>query len=205
MPRAFTQKEKQAIRRDLMKTGLAHFATSGIRKMRIDDLCKQIGIAKGSFYAFFESKEELFMAIANERDIMHKADMVKFFEAQSGAPRPAIEAFFNFMLDRIETDPILTILRDTGEINHLVRRVSPETIGENHRRDREFMAQISQILRTHFELPHASAQTLEGLLTLLLSTALQAEHLKAADAYTPTVELLRDLFVSRLIRGPFND
>lgn len=205
MPRAFTQKEKLAIGQALMKTGLRHFSSSGIRKMRVDDLCKEIGIAKGSFYAFFKSKEELFMAIADERDIMHKSDMVQFFKAQTGTPRSAIEAFFNFMLDRIETDPILKILRDTGEINHLIRQVPPETMMENQRRDREFMAQISQILQTRFDLPHASAATIEGLLTILLSTCLQGEHLKTASTYHPTIELLRDMFVSRLIRGPFND
>ena len=35
----------------------------GYKKTSVDDLCKQVGISKGAFYLFFESKEALFCEV----------------------------------------------------------------------------------------------------------------------------------------------
>ena len=55
---------------------MTHFSRTGVRAARVGDICADVGIAKGSFYAFFASKEDLFMAIADDRDLMHKRDMM---------------------------------------------------------------------------------------------------------------------------------
>ncbi len=66
MPRAFTEPEKQTIHRKLMDTGRACFLRYGLDKTTIDDLTKPAGIAKASFYLFFNSKEQLFVDIFME-------------------------------------------------------------------------------------------------------------------------------------------
>ncbi len=204
MPKAFSPAEKSKIREQLMQVGLSHFALGGVRAARVDAICREVGIAKGSFYAFFESKEDLFMSIADARDVGHKADMMAWLKQASGAPRDVLNGFFDFMLERIETDPVLRIVRDTGEINHLIRRVPPERLAENTRRDLEFMAEVAALFRTRLGLEHADKTTLEGLLTLMLSMSLQDEHLKSAGVHETTVALMRDLFLSRLLRGPLD-
>ena len=205
MPKAFTLTEKNQIRAQLLDAGLEHFRANGVRSARIDDICRKVGIAKGSFYNFFRSKEDLFMTMADERDRMHKADMIAMLHAATGTPRQIVTRFFDFMLERIETDPVLWIVRDTGELNHLIRKVPPERLAENTRQDREFMVQVADIFQNRLGLAHADQKTLEGLLTLMLSMSLQDEHLKAAGTHSETIDLMRDLFVSRLLRGPYDD
>jgi AcrR family transcriptional regulator len=46
----------------LAKAGLAGFSARGYADVTIDDVCRDAGIAKGSFYRYFASKEELFFA-----------------------------------------------------------------------------------------------------------------------------------------------
>ena len=46
-----------------METGRACFLRYGLKKTTIDDLVKPVGIAKASFYLFFDSKEALYMDI----------------------------------------------------------------------------------------------------------------------------------------------
>lgn len=205
MPKAFTPAEKKKISTQLQKAGLERFRQNGIRAARVDDICRDVGIAKGSFYAFYSSKEDLFMAMADERDLKHKADMIEMLESAEGSPREILEQFFDFMLERIQTDPVLRIVRDTGELAHLARKVPPERLIENTRRDREFMIEVANIFQNRLGIEHADSQTLEGLLTLILSVALQDEHLLATDTYDQTFDLLRDLYLSRLMKGPFND
>ena len=61
MPRAFTAVEKETIRDKLMEAGRACFLRYGLKKTTIEDLVKPAGIAKASFYLFFDSKEALYI------------------------------------------------------------------------------------------------------------------------------------------------
>lgn len=205
MPKAFDDREKQAISEALATAGLKHFTARGIRGTRIDDICRDVGIAKGSFYAFHASKEDLLMSIAADRDIAHKADMLTFLNQPHPDTKTLLAGFFDFMMERIETDPLLKIFTDRGEIHHLIRKVSPQLIAENQQRDHDFMAKVADLLQSRYQLKHADKTTLEGLMVMMLSLSLQAEFIKASGDYPATINLMRDAFLTRLLKGPYHD
>ncbi len=60
MARSFTKQEKQNIRTKLLSECQKSWAKYGYKKTRIEEICAQVGISKGAFYLFFESKEALF-------------------------------------------------------------------------------------------------------------------------------------------------
>ena len=60
---AFTEEQNETIRRDLIREARCCGVTVGMRKTSVDQLTKAVGIAKGSFYKFYESKEMLFFAV----------------------------------------------------------------------------------------------------------------------------------------------
>ena len=63
MARGFTERERDIIRNDLIETGRELFGTYGLKKTSIEDLTTGVGIAQGSFYTFFKSKEELYLEV----------------------------------------------------------------------------------------------------------------------------------------------
>ena len=68
MPRRLTRKEKQAHTRScLMKSAARVFARRGLQQASIDEVADDAGFTKGAFYANFKSKEELFLAMLDER------------------------------------------------------------------------------------------------------------------------------------------
>lgn len=206
MPKAFSVKDKAAIRAALLDKSLAHFARFGIRKARVADMCADVGIAKGSFYAFFPSKEALFMALADARDTRHKADMKAYLMETEASRRGIVGGFFDFLMQRIDTDPVLKIVRDTGELSHLGRTVPPEVLSENAQRDRDFIVEVAAILRDRHGVAHADEPTLTGLLSLMVALGVQGEAIVAAGAdYRAMVALLRDMFIARLLKGPLGD
>lgn len=205
MPKAFSNIAKLEIRTALMEAGLKRFSQSGVRSVRIDDICADVSIAKGSFYAFFPSKEDLFMTIADERDIAHKNDMRVYLTETEGDAETIVNGFFDFMMGRIDSDPVLKIVRDNGELNHLVRKISPGLLADNNRRDKEFLEEVATILQSRFSLPAVDAETLEGLMTLMLSLSMQAGFIAASTNYDNVVKLMRDLFSSHLLKEPQND
>ena len=54
---AFTDYETEQLRKALLKETRHCAVTLGMKKTSVDQLTKAVGIAKGSFYKFYESKE----------------------------------------------------------------------------------------------------------------------------------------------------
>ena len=63
MPKTFTEKEKQIIRNTLIQKGKDLFSIYGLNKTSINELTNAARIAHGTFYNFFNSKEELYLEI----------------------------------------------------------------------------------------------------------------------------------------------
>lgn len=62
----FSDEEREWIRQKLLTEARHHFETAGLRKTSVEDLTKAAGIAQGSFYMFFGSKEELYYELILE-------------------------------------------------------------------------------------------------------------------------------------------
>jgi AcrR family transcriptional regulator len=66
--RRLTRKEQQAHTRSrLIQAAGTVFARRGLHHASIDEVAEQAGFTKGAFYANFASKEELFLAMLDER------------------------------------------------------------------------------------------------------------------------------------------
>lgn len=63
---AFSEFETEQIRKALLKETRRCAVTLGMRKTSVDQLTQAVGISKGSFYKFFESKELLFFAVLED-------------------------------------------------------------------------------------------------------------------------------------------
>ena len=78
MPRALTEQEKCRLCNRLLEKGKAVVLTQGIRKVSVDDITKAAGMAKGSFYQHFESKEKYLFALVEDvtRQIFAQAEQM---------------------------------------------------------------------------------------------------------------------------------
>ena len=58
MGKAFSEKEREAVRETLRREGLKLLAQDGIRNVSIRELTSRAGIAQGGFYTFYRDKDE---------------------------------------------------------------------------------------------------------------------------------------------------
>ena len=74
MATAFTDKEKEVIRKKLQKAAKECLQRYGVRKTTVDQMVEMVDISKGSFYNFYSSKEMLFFTVLEEYqiDIMNR-------------------------------------------------------------------------------------------------------------------------------------
>ena len=63
---AFTEDQNETIRRDLIREARRCGVTIGMKKTSVEQLTRAVGIAKGSFYKFFPSKELLLFAVLED-------------------------------------------------------------------------------------------------------------------------------------------
>lgn len=63
MPKRFGEEEKEIITYKLLAECKMNWQIYGYKKTSIDVLCQNVGISKGAFYIFFDSKESLFYQV----------------------------------------------------------------------------------------------------------------------------------------------
>ena len=71
------RRRKEARPGEIIDAGLAEFAENGFAATRLEDVAKRAGIAKGTIYRYFASKEDLFEAALSAR-------LTPFFDDVSG-------------------------------------------------------------------------------------------------------------------------
>ena len=96
MAQPFTSEQRDAIRRQLFESACRHALETGVRKTSLDALTADAGISKSSFYKFFDSKEQLFLAVAAEweKQVLAYGEMA--LAASAGKPNKLRAAAFVF-------------------------------------------------------------------------------------------------------------
>lgn len=80
------QKIREEMRNTILQKSLLYFARNGFAGTKISDLSKNIGIAQGTIYVYFESKEDLFQEILKISD---SKEMIKKMKMLVAMPVPA--------------------------------------------------------------------------------------------------------------------
>ncbi|WP_435179998.1 TetR/AcrR family transcriptional regulator [Halorussus sp. AFM4] len=128
--RGFDDDERERIRRQLRETGRELFGRYGLDKTTIADLTGPAGIANGTFYRFYESKEQLYYEILREEGERLAEEIVAdSFEARDD-PEDAIVAFLTGICEAMETEPLVRRLIADSDLSRLMAQFSDEELRE---------------------------------------------------------------------------
>ena len=163
MPRAFSDDEREAIEGRIRAAGREQFGRVGLRKTTVADLARAAGVAKGSFYLFYASKEALLSSILQQEE----TDLRREVQDQMARPyRSARDRFAHFLrlhFQSLDAHPLLRTLRDPVELETLFRHLPPDALEQAPANDDAFFMQfISQWQRDGAVRPH-SEEAMEGL------------------------------------------
>ena len=104
-PKRLNRKEKQAhTRHCLMRSAGKVFAKRGLQQASIDEVAEDAGFTKGAFYANFKNKEELFLAMLDERFSERIESIERALESE-GSPREKAEKAGEDFTAEITADP----------------------------------------------------------------------------------------------------
>ena len=131
MASAFTNEEKEVIRKKLHKAAKDCLQRYGVRKTTVDQMVAMSDISKGSFYSFYSSKEMLFFRVLEEYqiDIMNRLEEQLEQENQINANQ-FVQLLYDFYQD-FRYSFVFTIFKN-HEMELLIRKLSKEVITTHH-------------------------------------------------------------------------
>ncbi|MGN6710379.1 TetR/AcrR family transcriptional regulator [Anaerocolumna jejuensis] len=114
MAKHFSEYEKQTIKLSMLKESKKLFEKYGIKKTSIDKIVESVGIAKGSFYNFYDSKESMaYDLILDIEAKMHDEEMKNLHSFLQKFEYPeALKYTVWKSLNYMNEEPLLRILNN---------------------------------------------------------------------------------------------
>lgn len=197
MPKAFSEHEKEVIRAQMREKGKKLFEKQGLKKTSVDELTEAVGISKGAFYLFYESKEELFMETLEELETDFRARIFDFTINPRGEARK--------LLAKLLTSALLTwdqypLLKNFGmaEYEYLARKLPPARIQAHARRDNEFVEDFIKRIKRAGVTVKASPRVISNLMKSLFFVSLHRDDLGEKD-YIEIMEVLASLVAGYIV------
>jgi AcrR family transcriptional regulator len=120
------------------------FERDGFLDARISDIAERAGLSHGSFYHYFESKEEVFREVAAEVDerLVAPLDTIIFDSSSDAGPYERIRAAIRAHLENY---------RDEARIMRVIEQVSrfdPEVNSSRSERHRHYHLEVAESIRS---------------------------------------------------------
>lgn len=192
MPR-FSEQEKERVYNDIMTKGKELFSIYGLKKTSIDDIVQACGIGKGTFYSFFNSKEELFFAIL-EKEEGFKDEFIKELMSSSKPPKESFKKFLIDCFNFVENNPFLKRLNDKQELELLFRKLPQETIEKHFNSDTKSSMAFIEKWQQEGIIKQEDPEVLVGILRSLFMFLYFKEEI-GAHVYDRVIERHIDFIV----------
>ena len=108
--------DREERERQILAAALAAFAENGFAATRLDDVARRAGVAKGTIYLYFDSKERLFEAMVRSAMLPH----IEAAEAMAGKATTSVVQVLRAVMRHLARELIGT------ERRHIIRLVVAE-------------------------------------------------------------------------------
>ncbi len=197
MARAFTQSEREMIRQQLIVKGREVFSAFGLKKTNVEDLTRGVGISKGSFYAFFASKEDLYLEIIEAEESRFREQVIAKTISDQPITKQSLTAFILGSIQLIETNPLLRRMHEQDEFNQFLQAVSPERLAKHIQKDENWLRNLIAAWQEQGAIIDGDPQAIAGAITLIITSSLYSGSLGGRN-YREAIDLLVDLVGSGL-------
>ena len=197
MPKAFTEQEKEVIRVQLRAKGRRLFERQGLKKTSVDELAHAIGISKGAFYLFYESKEELFLEILEQLEQEIQTKILEFTIKPKANTKKNVSDMLKALLLTRDTYPLLKNL-GKSEFEYLLRKVPPDWAMKHANKDEAFIDQFIKKIKQEGIVVESSPRVVTNLIKTLFFVGLYLEELGQA-AYEETIDVMINMVAGYIV------
>ncbi|GAB3032534.1 TetR/AcrR family transcriptional regulator [Natronobiforma cellulositropha] len=197
--RGFSDDERDRIREELVETGRELLVRYGPEKTTVADVTEPVGIAKGTFYRFFDSKAELYLEVLRREQEAYFERVERDLDATDTA-RDGLEVLFHSYLEWAEDNELVQQLVVRSDYREVFRGVPAERLEEIQREELAAFVPIVDAVRERDEALEAlDAITILGLMSAVVLLSLYREEYEEYEA--GYYERVKEVYVSALARG----
>ncbi|CAM4407741.1 TetR/AcrR family transcriptional regulator [Paenibacillus tarimensis] len=195
--RRFDDREREIITAKLLSEGRRQFETLGLKKTSVADLTKAAGIAQGSFYLFYGSKEELYYDILLQDEQEIREQMLAPLRV-GRVSREDFKQFLRASVKLMEERPLLRQLYDETVMEQLFRKLPEEKLSENFRNDADDLLPVLLRGKEQGWLTAQNPETVVSLIRAVVLLSFQKRQI-GEEQYDATLELIIDLIARGLV------
>ncbi|WP_175073804.1 TetR/AcrR family transcriptional regulator [Terribacillus sp. AE2B 122] len=191
------------IRNNLFETARELFGKYGIKKTSISEITKAVGIAQGSFYAYFPSKEELYFDLVEMEEKKIKKELFNLLE-QEPMTKKLFKAFLLRSLQLIQANPILRSLFDEEHLQYLLTKLPPERMKQHIETDTDRLMPIIEQLQKQQILIKKDPKIISAIIRSYILLFLHRQKI-GEDVFEEAMELQAEMIADGLIKGGHDD
>jgi AcrR family transcriptional regulator len=200
VPGAFSADERARITRQLLETGYELFTRQGLRKTSLEELAGPAGMAKSSFYQFFDSKEALYLEL-----MLREAGSVKRKVIDQGLrattdTREGLRRFLRASLAELDTNPLWRRLSThPEEMQAVARKLDPARVAGAADNPATALTEFVVEQQRAGHLLDVEPQVVVGVLQSVLLVPLFAGRLGDPGLRPKILDLLVDIISAGLV------
>jgi AcrR family transcriptional regulator len=199
MPRAFSEIERSRINSKLIAAGKRLINKAGVRFLVVDDVAREAGISKGSFYSFFPSREDFILSVFESWEEEYRGALIREVTEGTGTARERIEQFFLGTFEILSREPGLARL-GMKDIQTILERLPPERIAAHQAADNKVLEGTLGRWVSRGLIAPEIVVAIRGLVPALFSVAMHKEDFPAGS-YEPAVRLIAEALAMRIASG----
>ncbi len=180
MPKIFNDKQREEMNRRILHEGRALFRKKGFLKTSVNEITDAVGIAKGTFYNFYDSKEALFMAVLGEFE-KEKFTMIDQCFTHDGNPVKELESFLVLMYQSVAEEPIFQWLYQEKVFERIIKKIPSESLVEMVHHDVQAVEKIFACARPRGFLNSITADEMVQQLRGMFLMTLHRDEIGAPD------------------------
>ncbi|MFF0869009.1 TetR/AcrR family transcriptional regulator [Nonomuraea sp. NPDC050227] len=201
MPPAFTAEEKARITALLLANGEKLFTGQGLRKTSLEELMAPTGVAKSSFYVFFDSKEALYLELMLRQTGEVRRRVIDGALMSADDPREALRRFLHATVEELSVNPLWRrLMTHPEEMQAVARKLDPERVAAMSGSPAAALTEYVTARRAAGELVDAEPAVIIGVLQCVLLVPMFAERLGDPDLHPRIIDLLIDIVAAGLAR-----
>lgn len=179
MPKIFSEEDKSMIREALLKNGRAALEKSSYKNISVADIAAESGIAKGTFYHFFPSKEEFFYEIMLQIRDENRRELLNLIK------EPSWQSAYELFYRRYTTVKTVYDYFTAEELKIIFRRL-PQKQSES---DENSVQLAKQLIAVCTDNVNVKAEVIVNLMNIAASVAANRQFL-LETYYNETIAVL---------------
>lgn len=195
--RKFSEEERDRIHEELIQTGRELLVTYGPAKTTVKDITDPVGIAKPTFYQFFDAKSDLYVEIF-ERELGELTEQMQSELKEVDDPRERLERFFRCYVEFGEENEFIQQVFLRQDYRDVLGDISSEQLTEIERNEMAALIPPIEDIQAESGGPISEMEPITVLGLMGSSLGMLVLHKDEYEEYSADIEEIQDGFYDHL-------